>query len=75
LNVWGGCGADLVLLREVGSCGDLAVCCVDSCLDADERLRCRDGGRDDDGTEDSSFTMGCNGTGADGLSCVTGGSF
>jgi hypothetical protein len=36
LNVWGGCGADLVLLRGVGSCEDLAVCCVDSCLDAEE---------------------------------------
>jgi hypothetical protein len=74
LNVWGACGADLVLLRGIGSCEDLPVCCVDSCLDADEWLRGRDGGRDNgDGTEDSSFMLGCNGAGADGLGCVTGG--
>jgi len=49
--------------------------CVDSCLDADEWLRCRDGGRDDEpeGIEDTSLTIGCNGTGADGLRSVTGG--
>ena len=61
----------MVLLRGIGSCEDLPLRCVDSCLDAGERLRRWDGGRDDDGTEDS-FTIGCNGTGADGLSSTGG---
>ena len=36
LNVWGGCGADLVLLRGIGSCEVLPLGNVDSCLDAVE---------------------------------------
>ena len=73
MDVWGACGADLVLLREIGTCEDLPVCCVDSWLDADEWLRGRDVGRDDDGIEESSFMLGCNGAGADGLCSATGG--
>jgi len=68
LNDWGDCGADLVLLREVRSCEDLPLWCADSCLDTDEWLRGLDGGRDDDGAEDSSLTVGCNDAGADGPS-------
>ena len=36
LDAWGGCGADLVLLRGVGSCGGLPLGNDDSCLDAVE---------------------------------------
>ena len=61
----------MVLLRGVGSCDDLPPWRVDSCFDAIERLRRRDGGRDDDGSEDS-FTIGGNGAGADGLSSTGG---
>ena len=71
MNVWGGCGADLVLLRGVGHCEELPLWCVDSCLDADDRLRGRDGGRNDDGAKDVSFMLGCNEAGAGGLSSVT----
>jgi hypothetical protein len=73
LNVWGGCGADLVQLRGVGSCDGFPLWCIDPYLEADECLRVGEGGRDGDGTEDSSFTLGCTAAGADGLGCVTGG--
>lgn len=73
LDVRGGCGADLTLRRGVGSCEDLPPWYVDSCSDADEWPRGRDGGRDDDKTEEPSFILGCDGAEADGLSSITGG--
>ena len=71
MKAWGGCGADLVLLRGVGSCEDLGLWCVDSRLGAVEGLRILDG-RDDDGSEEFSLMLGCNGAGADGLSSIGG---
>jgi hypothetical protein len=44
VEAWGGCGADLVLVRVFESCED-TLGCVDSGLE-DVRLRVREGGRD-----------------------------
>jgi hypothetical protein len=61
------CGPASVLLQWMGSSGDSPLRCVEGIV----RPRVRDGGRDNDGTDDSSFMLGCNGA-ADGFSSVTG---